>query len=386
MDQMSQAGLATRSVHPDLPGGESSTAGNSRSRQTVRQPRRNLSATARDKPLRDVIGGGLRAIDVARISGISQSTLSRLWSENRWLEHVGGATLARLIAVSPEVDQYVRRTMEGELLDSVVQSINSAGVGLRDKAFTTLLEGSAAPAVITTLAAAAEMMHSHFADASRLFAIGWNVNSNRVIDALFTNDSRGLFDNFDEFLTAADKYVNSSPSFCDLAEVLGYGIVKHKMIRAGCATTETKPGRHRGDEIAFLERSQIIGQIFKENDLSIVDRYRSRVASHHNLIVNEVWSHATYANDLPVGHPQLPRQLKLHLTASMTIRDMDNYNDAYVYYLLTVALPLLVRTDPSFGGCRQSMLHAVMRTMERRPSPAIETAAKKLHSELSRAH
>jgi hypothetical protein len=386
MDQLSRARFGERSVHPDSPGGEPSMTNRIQSRHTLEHRRPGASATARDTPLRDVVGGGLRAIDVARISGVSQSTLSRLWRERRWLEHVGGATLARLIAVSPEVDRYVRRSVEEERLSSVVQSINSAGVGLRDGAFALLLEGSSASAVITALAAAAEMMHSHFADASRMFAIGWNVNSNKVIDALFTNGNDGLFDDFDEFLTAAEKYVNSCPSFCDLAEVVGFGIVKHKMIRTGCIAPEAKPGRNHGDEIAFLERSQTIGQIFKEDDLSIVDRYRNRVASQHSLSVNEIWSHATYANDLTMEHQQIPRKLKLHSTAAMTMHDMETCNDAYVYYLLTVAIPLLVRTDPSFGGCRQSMLHAVTRTMEQRSTPAIQKAAKKLHNELSQAH
>lgn len=269
-----------------------------RSHQPAMCRTHRTQAASRDKPLREVIGGGLRAVDIARISGVSQSTLSRLWSEARWLEHVGGSTLARLIAVSPEVDRYVRRSGEQERLRTVVHSLNSVGAELRHSTFMPLLESATASAVITALSAAAEMMNGHYTDASRMFAIGWNENSNKVIDALFATDTGGIFENCGEFLARADRYIHSAPSFCDLAEVVGYGIVKHKMIRTGYATPLSRSGRNHGDAIAFLERSQVIGQIFKDDDLALVDSYRDKVANQQSLAINEVWSHATYANDI----------------------------------------------------------------------------------------
>ena len=51
--------------------------------------------------------GKMNQADVALFSGVSTSTISRLWNDPDWLSHTTGATLKRLIAAVPGVVEYL---------------------------------------------------------------------------------------------------------------------------------------------------------------------------------------------------------------------------------------------------------------------------------------
>ncbi|TDZ77134.1 hypothetical protein [Mycobacteroides salmoniphilum] len=337
----------------------------------------------RNVPLGELMGG-LRAVDVARFSGVSQSTLSRLWSEPLWLEHVGGTTLARLIAVSQSVDRYVHRCGEHQRLGASVASVRATGIGVRDESILRLLKVSSASAVIVVLAAVAEMISGRYIDASRIFSVGWGEANNRVVEALFLDSSDGLLEDSNRFLASAEHFIQNPPPFSEQAEIVGYGIIKHKLAKIGYGTIAVASSQDRA--IAFLGRSQVIGRIMREDDLSLVDWYRTRVAAQCDLSANEIWSHATYARDISISRRKLPKSLALRSTARAIMLDIECQNDTYAYYLLTVALPLLLRADSTFGGQRQRMVQAVLGAAEGRANPAIQTAAKHLYTELAKEH
>lgn len=53
------------------------------------------------------IGEGFTIADVAFLSGLSRSTVSRMWHDANWMNHVSGKSLQALIASIPGVSDYL---------------------------------------------------------------------------------------------------------------------------------------------------------------------------------------------------------------------------------------------------------------------------------------
>lgn len=217
----------------------------------------------RAMPLRMLIGD-LRAVDVASLSGVSQSTLSRLWDNRRWIERVEGATLSKLMAVSPSIGAYVRTWGESQRLQVAVQSVMELGVGIRRQALADLMCAAPGSAVIAALSAVAEMLQGNFDQASRLFASSWGFRSNGVADTIFASGPSAIFEDLDSILQAADTFVTTPPAFTDLNQIVGYGVVQHKLIKGGLVQSQQKV-EGRNDTLAFLTRSSVIAQILSDD-------------------------------------------------------------------------------------------------------------------------
>lgn len=327
-------------------------------------------------PLR-VLVNGLRAVDVSTLSGVSQSTVSRLWDNRRWIERVEGATLCKLMAVSPSVGEYVRNWGESQRLEVAVQSAIEVGVVVRRRALADLLRATPASAVIAVLSAVAEMMQGNYDHASRLFASSWGQKVNSVADTMLAEGPAAVFGNLDAVLEAADTFVSTPPVFTDRNQIVGYGIVEHKLIKSGVIRTRQMVNRQQNTH-AFLTRSAAIAQILSEDDLGYVDRYRDQVFARQSLTVAEVWSHATYAHDLSVHRERLSNTTSLVATATMTAADINSRNDAYVYYLLAVLLPLLLKVDPRLVERHPQVAAALKVAVEERTDRRIRAAAHKL--------
>lgn len=315
--------------------------------------------------------GDLRAVDVSSLSGVSQSTLSRLWDNPRWIERVEGATLSKLMAISPTTGNYVRRWGEDQRLQVAMQTAHAAGIRLRQGAVAHLVRSAPVSAVIGALSAVTEMMQGRHDNASRMYSVCWGQKNNGVMDAILSGGSAAVFEDLDTILTAAEVFAVTTPGFTDLNQIVGYGIVLHKLITHGV----TQPRRILDEQnpLTFLTRSSAIARILSENDLSFVEWYRNRVSAHRDLMFMELWSHTTYANDVPIWR-RLPKTATLISTAAMTATDIQTRNDAYVYYLLVVALPLLVRMDPRLARHRPSLTSALT-AAEEHADGRIRTAA-----------
>jgi transcriptional regulator with XRE-family HTH domain len=51
---------------------------------------------------------GFSTSDVAFLTGLSKSTISRLWHDPNWLEHVSGKTTVALTALLPGLADYFK--------------------------------------------------------------------------------------------------------------------------------------------------------------------------------------------------------------------------------------------------------------------------------------
>lgn len=326
--------------------------------------------------------GDLRAVDAARLSGVSQSTLSRLWGNPHWIQRVEGDTLSKLMAVSPSVGTHVRKWGESQRLDAAARSVEAAGAGLRHGALTELVHTAPASTVIALLSAVTEMMQGHYDNASRMFASSWGQRSNGVVDTFFESGSVGIFEDVGTILASAEEFVSNPPGFADVTQIVGYGVVEHKLIRSG-ANQRLRVLDDGRDTLAFLSRSSTIARILSSDDLAFVESYRDRVSTRQDSMAMELWSHATYAQDIPLCQRRLPKTTRLAATAAMTAADLHTQNDAYVYYLLVVALPLFLRVDPRLIGHCPPLLSALKTVAEERAEDRIRAAATTLLVDLS---
>lgn len=66
---------------------------------------------------------------------------------------------------------------------------------------------------------------------------------------------------------------------------------------------------------------------------------------------NELWSLVTFGGDIALT-PEIgsPTQMTRGRTASQVIGDIATLPDAYLYYLTTTAIPVLLDCDHSFGS------------------------------------
>jgi hypothetical protein len=90
--------------------------------------------------------------------------------------------------------------------------------------------------------------------------------------------------------------------------------------------------------------------IIETDNMDIADQYAKEVATTSLLSLIEVWAFPTYTRDAkPTADFSLPPSLLLRRTAAEILRELATYNDAYFYYLVTTALPLILQRDPTFG-------------------------------------
>jgi hypothetical protein len=90
--------------------------------------------------------------------------------------------------------------------------------------------------------------------------------------------------------------------------------------------------------------------IIETNNVAIADHYAKEVASTSLLSLIEAWAFPTYSRDAkPTADFTLPPSLLLRRTAAEILRELATYNDAYFYYLVATALPLILQRDPTFG-------------------------------------
>ena len=91
-----------------------------------------------------------------------------------------------------------------------------------------------------------------------------------------------------------------------------------------------------------------MGLLIEQNDSDLAEKYERMVADSPVLTVIEDWSFPTYMRDArPNSDFALPSSILLRNTAAEVIREVNEYSDAYVHYLLSTYLPLASRPGAS---------------------------------------
>ncbi|MBT0567419.1 hypothetical protein [Williamsia sp. CHRR-6] len=305
----------------------------------------------RDISLCRLVGSGLSAEDVAAMLDVPVSAISPVWHRPDWLDCCDAPTLRALMATFDPVAQHVVRRLGRRRLDRSWDRAQQVGLAVNDAALPLLRETVGNSAIAAVIDAAVHLRQGRFPEAYRWLGQCWGVRGDVVVDALLDCGPARLFLDCDSVVTAAAAAVHAGrPESGEMTDVVGHSILVHKGIRNGWLDVATPLSAEGIDPFEF--RSRVIGTLFSTEDADLVKFYGSRVAAQPDLARSEVLSLSTFSGDLGVaaawGSPSaIPA---LERTATDVLSDLGTRADAYVYYLLEVAIPQLLRTDPTFGG------------------------------------
>lgn len=316
---------------------------------------------------------GLSRSDVALIADLDESTISRLWSNPKWLDRVKGISLQHIMASVPGAAEYVTTYSLASRLSGLVSQLSESGLEVDTEAIRSYTaEGNPAPYVANALQGALYTMRGDTQKAASYLARFWAKDQDQALGRLFSAGPNRL-------LTDPDQLIQASVELAPLLRQPGYSfhailaeaaIVHH--VRAEPRVSD--PARIGDRQEAMSLRSSVMGKLIDTNDLDLADKYR-KMASKSPIITGiEEWSFPTYTRDIrPDSAFSLPRSLLLRNTAEEVIREIDCYSDAYVYYLLSVYIPLAISRDRTFGLALPRLSAAIKSRLSRDGDPRLRT-------------
>jgi hypothetical protein len=291
--------------------------------------------------------------DVAFVSGLDESTVSRLWDAPDWLDRVSGKSLQSLAASVPGVAEYFASHSVLARRNGLVKQLEAEGLVVNRPA---LLLSAAAEVphqyLVNALEAALGIMRGDDRRVCSYLARFWGLQQNLALESLYaTHGERALLKNPDQLFTAsiemAPRLTRKSYSF---HSILAQATFAHHL---GIATGELDSGflpSITDRQSAFMIRSGIMGLLINSSDTDLAQRYEGMVQNTPVLTVIEEWSFPTYTRDSkPNADFSLPGSILLRKTAEEVLREIGNYTDAYLYYLCRTYLPLALDRDPTFG-------------------------------------
>jgi hypothetical protein len=340
------------------------------------------------KPLREVadpLGYGIA--DVAYLSGLEESTVSRLWDDPDWLEKIRGKSLQALIAVIPGVADLIINHPLAMRRERLYRELFRQGVEPNTAAITDLISmGLTSEQIIgTALETGLHILREDDQKSARHLSRFWLRDHNYVLTLLFQNQGSGGLLRDNKPLIQASKvmagrlvrYTRSFHSF------MGYATLVHHVAKATGQVIDVAPSG--GDrQNAFTARSTTMGLILSNDDLDAAERYEYKVAHEPLAKIIEDWAFPTYMRDAPPTNDfTLPRSLSLRQTAVQVIKEIESYNEAYLYYLSKVYIPRALERDPKFGERRSELASALERRLESCSQPKVRAALENLRRQLT---
>lgn len=318
---------------------------------------------------------GFSLSDVAFVSGLDESTISRLWNDRDWLDRVTGASLQKLIATVPRVAEYVtghslaiRRQRLIDELDQQGLTLSTAGLAECKSA------GVPQPYIGNALEAAIRVMRGDVPGVIGYLARFWGRDQDQALKRLYSPPNRpGLLADQQPLLKAS---VELAPNLARRAysfhSILAQATVIHHIQRATGHSESAlvpTPDDRRG---AFTLRSSTMGLLLDGNDIDLSERYQRTVQESSLLLVIEDWSFPTFMRDaLPNSDFALPNSVLLRNTARELIRAIEQHGDAYLHYLLSTYLPVALERDPTLGLSLKQVADAVRRRLDRTSNPKV---------------
>lgn len=313
----------------------------------------------RPRPLESIADEkSLTMADVVLLSGASTSTVSRLWSDPFWLDKVAGATLQNLVAVIPDLAEYVTRRSAARVIEAALVQCAHVGLEVSMSELDALVRRpDSGRHVAMVLSAAVSVMRQDRRSANAWLTRSWGSVPDIALDTLFTTGTGALLTDQEHFLSQATRMVENGTTTSDnsLYSTVGSGILVHKLAKvhgAAPITVSVVPQRSS----AFLYRSSRIGMILARADVDVAKRYAADVRASPLLQRNEIWSLASYSADLAQSTDfSLPATTTLIDTVEIILHDLEDRNEAYVHYLVTTAIVAVLAHDNGFGAVKSRL-------------------------------
>jgi hypothetical protein len=337
------------------------------------------------KPLSAIAGElGLNMSDVAMFSGLDESTVSRLWDNTAWLDRISGRSLQSLMSSIPGIAEYSMTHSLRRRRDTLVSDLHEAGLSIDRDAWEKA--PMAQQHVLNALEAAVHVMRGNAGQrVSSYLARFWGREQDAALSMLYSTDpGKKLLDDprplHESSLELAPRLNRKTYSF---HSILALNILTHQVSKV-TGILETEFGtQSSGRQDAFMMRGVVMGALIGSNDLDLAERYHRELERSPMYRALEEWSFPTYARDSRISSDfTLPSSLVLRNTAQEVLREIEAYNDAYLYYLVSTYIPLGLQRDPTFGGRVGDLVTALERRIsacgERRVHDACGRLTKRL--------
>ncbi|GAA0584984.1 hypothetical protein [Actinomadura livida] len=304
---------------------------------------------------------GLNMSDVAAFSGLDESTIFRLWDNAEWLDRVSGRSLQSLMSSVPGIAEYSMAHAVRKRRDVLIGDLNGEGLTVDVAA----LEKSdvAQQHLLNALEAALHIIRGEATQKTSSFiARFWGREQDRALEALYNPEpGSGLLSDpqtlFDSSIDLAPRLNRKSYSF---HSILALNILTHQVSKVTGELEADLGFEVPGRQAAFMMRGVVMGSLIGSNDIELAERYRRELDATPVYAALEEWSFPTYTRDGRISSDfTLPSSLSLRNTATEVLREIAEYNDAYVYYLVSTYIPLALKRDPAFGGKIAELIQAV---------------------------
>ena len=296
---------------------------------------------------------GFSMSDVAFVSGLDESTVSRLWDDPNWLDRVSGRSLQSLVASVPGVAEYFASHSVLARREALVKQLETEGLVVNRPAL--LLSASTDVPhqyLINALEAALSVVRSDTHRACSYLARFWGLQQSRALESLYsTKGDRALLRNPDKLIAAS---IEMTPRLnrkgYSFHAILALSSIAHHLgIATGRLDDQFMPPI-TDRQSAFMVRSGIMGLLINSSDIDLAQKYEKMVKGTSILEIIEEWSFPTYTRDSrPNADFSLPGSILLRKTAEEILQEIGNYTEAYLYYLCRTYLPLALSRDPTFG-------------------------------------
>jgi hypothetical protein len=296
---------------------------------------------------------GFTMSDVAFVSGLDESTVSRLWDDPSWLDRVSGRSLQSLVASVPGVAEYFASHSMLARRNTLIKQLEAEGLAVNHSAL--LLSARADVPyqyLVNALEAALSIMRGNERRACAYLARFWGLRQDRALEYLYAvKGDRALLQNPGQLFAAsiemAPRLNRKNYSFHSI--IASATFAHHLGIATGELDSRFLPSI-TDRQSAFMVRSGIMGLLINSSNTELAQRYEEMVKRTPVLEIIEEWSFPTYTRDSkPNADFSLPGSILLRKTAEEILHEIDNYTEAYLYYLCRTYLPLALSRDPTFG-------------------------------------
>jgi len=306
---------------------------------------------------------GFTMSDVAFVSGLDESTVSRLWDDANWLDRISGRSLQSLVASVPGVVEYLATHSVLVRRNDLVTQLEAEGLVV-NRAALRMSASSDVPQqyLINALEAALNVMRGDARKASSYLARFWGQQQNRALELLYAvNSERALLENPEQLFVAsrdmAPRLTRKNYSYHSIVAQATFA--HHLGIATGQLDDNFRPAI-TDRQTAFMTRAGVMGLLINTSDIDLAERYALTVKQTPVLAIIEEWAFPVYTRDSkPSTDFSLPGSILLRRTAHEVLREIDSYTEAYLYYLCSTYLPLALERDPTFG-LRVKDLHTAL--------------------------
>jgi hypothetical protein len=327
--------------------------------------------------------------------GVDSATINRAWLKHNWMREVDGETLLRIMAVVPDISSTVENGAIEERRREVMQHCNDCGLKIDLKAYElTVTKHDLRPQfILTGMDAMACLVQEDYGRAVQCLRSLWGRAQTRALDFVFgqgPGDSKAFL-NTEVALEAAEAAFESlghrrgAPFPRTISQDhLAHHIGKTKGTFPPVLDGSNIQNPHDQKEGLFV-RGAVMGALRSGNDFDLAERYQRLVENNGSARIMELWAFPTWCGDSAVVESfELSLSLRLPRTAREVVAEVRDYNEAYVYYLLSTFIPLALREiDDTFGNELGALRQAILGRAESVNEPMLRKECTKLADALS---